>query len=742
MFYNRDMQTRFDLVRLAQAGEPSAIQAFIEQNHASVYRIALTILNDPGEAARAARESEAALIENLAGYPGPGAHTAWVYRITLQVCRRRLRWRGLVGLVPGLRRRSDTSGGTQANLPRAGNGIPEGGLAPKPERIWLAASGHLPDELRLPLILRYMHDLLPVEIAQVLGWSDAAAQARLRQARAQLRRARPTPSLFGFAEGPEQGLSHSQAENLLEAAADFHITDADAGLLRQHLNFCPRCQESSRRLHAFENELRAAFHQRWDGEPVPERAAAGALDQRRRQAVQQRSFNLAGAVLLTVCMVGLIVLLPALLPDRVLPPPPAAPPPAASAAPTLTRTATVTPTATATATAQPRSAGTFRARPTGTTLTPRAFNPRELFAQVYPGKIAFTAFHDLTNHIFTLEPGKNGTQQLSGGLTENSFPVWSPDGSQVAYLSMPQGGGRNQIFVVNVDGSNRFQVTPVEALQPTPGLPASDPKTVDPVQYPIYGPPHWSADGKRLVSAMWASATSRFVVIFPVNGGTAQRLPVAGLERNFVDWSPDGSTIAYLGKDGRELWLWEPTQPLKSAENPKKLYSDGAWDMVFGMAWSPDSYSLAVMGGLREQDVVQVDLRIVRKYSVEARNIPVSTGILTSIAPRSSNLVWSPDGVYLAFTPVFTNSDLTHGQVLLARAEGRSTLLPGLATLERAVSGLAWSPDGRWLAFAAETEIWVTSLDAYERSEPALLRLSRSAASSLSWQPKLLTGIQ
>ena len=77
------MDTRSELVRLAQAGDPAALQSIIEQNHAPIYRMALTILNDPVAAALAARDSGAALSENLAHYPGPAAYTAWIYQITL-----------------------------------------------------------------------------------------------------------------------------------------------------------------------------------------------------------------------------------------------------------------------------------------------------------------------------------------------------------------------------------------------------------------------------------------------------------------------------------------------------------------------------------------------------------------------------------------------------------------------------------------------------------------------------------
>jgi len=705
------MDTRSELVRLAQAGEPAAMQSFIEQNHAPIYQMALSILNDPVAAARAARDSGAALIENLANYPGPSAHTAWIYQITLRVCRRQLRWQQAVRRLPhGLRTRLRLE--TLATWPTPGG---------------LTGAARLNDNLRLPLVLRYMHDLLPEEIALVLGWRASSVQRRLCQARAELRRQRPEEGLNGLPAGPEEGLSHSQTEKLLEAAADFHITDEDAGLLKRHLKDCPRCQEAARRLTAFENELRAVFHQQWDGEAVPAvGAVAGALGQRRRQMARRHSLNLGGAVLLMAGMVALIVLLPALLPGRILPPPPAAPAPTPTAVSTATHTPTVVPS--------PTSAQRAFQRPFPTTeaATPRPISRRDLLSQVFPGKIAFTTFSDLTDHVFTFEPGKPQMQQLSSGISENSFPAWSPQGNQIAYLSMPQSWGLNQIFVVNSDGSDRFQVTPANFQ----GSVSAKPDPNDIIKYPLYGPPHWSADGQSVVSAVWVSTTRHFVSIFPVHGGKELSLPVEGLDRDFLDWSPNGDTIAYLAKNGRELWIWEPEQPLRAGQNPKKIYSEGTWDMVFGLAWAPDSYTIALLGGLREQDVVQVDLRIVRKYGLEVQNIPISTGMLTRTPLRNSGLAWSPDGRYMAFTAVFTNNDLVHGKVMLVRAETRAAM-PQLAVMDREVTGLTWSPDGRWLAFSAGYEIWAASLKAYENGESPLVRLTRSAGSALTWQPPL-----
>ena len=89
------MEPRSDLVRLAQSGDTVAARSLIEKNYIAVYRLALSILDDPDQAVLAAHEAGTAQLENLDAYPGPEGYTAWLYRITLQVCRRRLRMRSI-----------------------------------------------------------------------------------------------------------------------------------------------------------------------------------------------------------------------------------------------------------------------------------------------------------------------------------------------------------------------------------------------------------------------------------------------------------------------------------------------------------------------------------------------------------------------------------------------------------------------------------------------------------------------
>ena len=198
------MEPRSDLVRLAQSGDTTAARSLIEKNYIAVYRLAFSILDDPDQAVLAAHEAGTAQLENLDAYPGPEGYTAWLYRITLQVCRRRLRMRSIAQRLPaGLRKRLELTGYPPQEPAAEMNPL-------------IRAAAQLDEPLRLALVLRYGHDLLPHEIGQVLDWRDSSVQARLFQARQRLRSLLNANNPTDVPSGPETGLNHRLAEKFIE----------------------------------------------------------------------------------------------------------------------------------------------------------------------------------------------------------------------------------------------------------------------------------------------------------------------------------------------------------------------------------------------------------------------------------------------------------------------------------------------------------------------------------------------
>lgn len=165
------------------AGEPQAIAQFFAAYHLDVYRMALSILDDPSEADEAAQEALLRAIDRLPSYRGEASFSSWLYAITLNICRGRLRKQrvrqrlqqtlnGLFGL-----------GETRPIHPE------EQVIQNETESTLWQSIRSLPENLRLTITLRYYHALPISEIAQIMQVSQRTVHNRLVDAHRRLRTA-------------------------------------------------------------------------------------------------------------------------------------------------------------------------------------------------------------------------------------------------------------------------------------------------------------------------------------------------------------------------------------------------------------------------------------------------------------------------------------------------------------------------------------------------------------------------
>jgi RNA polymerase sigma-70 factor (ECF subfamily) len=163
-----------------RAGEPEAVEWLVRTHQAAVYRLALSILDDPDEADDATQETFLAALRRLRTFRGQAAFTTWLYAIAVNVSRSR--WR-----------KSRTRQRLRAVLQAAGwaarpDPLPEAAAAQRETAgaVWQAVE-RLGEKHRLPVILRYYHDRPTAEIAQILGISEGTVHSRLATARDRLR---------------------------------------------------------------------------------------------------------------------------------------------------------------------------------------------------------------------------------------------------------------------------------------------------------------------------------------------------------------------------------------------------------------------------------------------------------------------------------------------------------------------------------------------------------------------------
>lgn len=161
--------------------DAAAIESLVVTHRPMVYRLALSILDDAAEADEAAQDALLAALRALETYRGEAAFSTWLYTITLNVCRARLRKRQT---AERLFRTLKTFFWPIAEKPRWPE---ENAILQETEAdVWRAVN-ELDEKHRLPIILRYYHDFSTDEIARMLTINEGTVRSRLHTAREQLR---------------------------------------------------------------------------------------------------------------------------------------------------------------------------------------------------------------------------------------------------------------------------------------------------------------------------------------------------------------------------------------------------------------------------------------------------------------------------------------------------------------------------------------------------------------------------
>jgi Tol biopolymer transport system component/DNA-binding CsgD family transcriptional regulator len=294
-----------------------------------------------------------------------------------------------------------------------------------------------------------------------------------------------------------------------------------------------------------------------------------------------------------------------------------------------------------------------------------------------------------------------GTRILSGDVVAAS---WSADSFQIVFTRRSDGPSiTNGLFVVNRDGTGLKQISDVEGP----------------------GGMVWSPRGDRI--AYWIAFKGRYL-IDPQTGAISELSPTHPSTIEQFAWSPEGDSIALIMEAGLELHdvdsgaveiladgpaepplMWSPDgekiafrygEPYENQEGELRALHVVELDsddpprrvaLAFSSSWSPDSTSIAHLGG----GCADGDWDF---YVTE-----VTTGSTTRLTDSTDLAkeggVWSPNGSYVAFS---TSTEV----ILLDAGSGSATsvaLLEGWPDSGHMhvwqPPNSSWSPDGRYLLF-------------------------------------------
>jgi Tol biopolymer transport system component len=182
-----------------------------------------------------------------------------------------------------------------------------------------------------------------------------------------------------------------------------------------------------------------------------------------------------------------------------------------------------------------------------------------------------------SSDIFVMNADGTGITNLTRAGGFDDEPAWSPDGTKIAWRSNRTSNKDAEVFVMNADGTNQVQLTDRAGVDDEPA---------------------WSPDGTKLAIRVCQPSCSVFVM--NADGSGARELP-----ESFDDpaWTPDGSRIAFRASGVGPPGGQKPPDihVVNAADGTGKTDLTNDTDSNVDPAFSPDGTKLAYVRQPAEQ---------------------------------------------------------------------------------------------------------------------------------------------
>jgi len=203
-----------------------------------------------------------------------------------------------------------------------------------------------------------------------------------------------------------------------------------------------------------------------------------------------------------------------------------------------------------------------------------------MLSAVTDAKIVFKSAREGHYAIYVMEDDGSNVQRLTDAPFDESYPVWSPDGTQIAFSRYTDNEGISEIFLMNADGSSPKNLTNHPVIDTAPS---------------------WSPDGHRIAFVSHRGDLPWNIFSIEVNSKKVTRLTHNKKREDggadFPCFSPDGTHIIYtqsapgewrslymMDSDGRRHWAFIPldglfrTFPRWSPDGRKILFTEVQYD--------------------------------------------------------------------------------------------------------------------------------------------------------------------
>jgi Tol biopolymer transport system component/DNA-binding winged helix-turn-helix (wHTH) protein len=339
-------------------------------------------------------------------------------------------------------------------------------------------------------------------------------------------------------------------------------------------------------------------------------------------------------------------------------------------------------------------------------------------------------------HIYTAPVSGSGARQITDGAASDGAPVWSPDGSQIAFLR-DTGPAKAELWVIQADGQAARKLREVRGT-------VSDRSVC------------WTKDPNWLVVSQ-PSPQNGVPSLFLLSARTGEEHQITSSSSGQSGGdlspaiSPDGKRLAFTRSTSpawRDIFVVNLSKDQVPASEPFRLTD--AHTIVDHVAWTPDGHSIVfsaatTIAGSRHLYRVNIATDQARSEVVELgiegdhptvagtpfklafvrKNIEQSSVWRleldhASAQPRQSRMIsstrrdyttdLSPDGVHIVFSSVRSGPS----EIWMSEANG--------SNLQRltSVGGSTprWSPDGKQVAFESnhrgQSDIYVLTVQSGE----------------------------
>ena len=297
-------------------------------------------------------------------------------------------------------------------------------------------------------------------------------------------------------------------------------------------------------------------------------------------------------------------------------------------------------------------------------------------SSVMNGLIAFDSGGD----IWVADPDGSHPRVLVGGPDEDTNPVWSPDGTQLAFWSKPEGPSVLGLGLVDANGGGRRTFEPPKD-QRWAGYTNGE-SNID------WGPMDGRLMLKTAGNSLWLlDVASR--AYEPIDIGTRTS------RVSSYDWSDDGDQIAFISWDDAPHYEFVFLSDLSGSELRQLVKADPVDGSLASVRWDSEGVRLTYTRGVDDPAYDGSESGQLERTETSLYVFDTETDTESLIRMgRFYMPVWSPTGHRIAYG--------AQDVIGIVGADGSNPIPHGIAFVSP--PDIIWSPDGMKVASVASTD--------------------------------------